>query len=246
MAAAPAAATGRNSRSQQRPAGSEGRQDPGEEQCRSDGGAEQRTDRRGTGEQHPDLRLDTGDEPHEDRHDDRRVDRDDGVLGAEADTAGQTEHGDDREPGQHLERQRLAHELCGHAVWPAVAGQHRERDADGETGQGEDQDDPPSRGIHAERPRQRRPQHAAEQIGHLLEPPQQQRAQHSDEDRRHRHRQQAPRRHVRVCLRSREAHLGPPSVVPIGPVVCAGCPIDRAGEPQAPDQTIQTNAPRLR
>ncbi len=146
-------------------------------------------------------------------HDDAHVDRDDRVLGAEAHPAGEAEHRHHGEAGEHPEPQGRRDQLGRRRVGPAVAGEVPQPDADRETREGEDQHDPPAVRVHAERVGQGVPEHAAQQVGQLLEGPQEQRSECAEHDRRDREQQQLSRGRATVGRRSSQAHRG---LLPVG------------------------------
>ena len=197
----------------ERPAALRRGDDAGEEQRRRHGRAEQGPDRRGAGDQHGDLRGNLREQPREQGHDDAHVDRDDRVLGAEAHAAGEAEHRHHGEAREHAQPQRRRDQLGRRRVGPAVAGEVPQPDADRETREGEDQHDPPAVRVDAERVGQGVPEHAAQQVGQLLEGPQEQRREGAEHDRRDREQQQLSWRCATVGRRSSQAHRG---LLPVG------------------------------
>ena len=187
--------------------------DAGEEQCRRDRRAEQRPDGRRTRDEDRDLRGNLRKQPCEQRHGDADVDRDDRVLGAEAHTAGEAQDGHQREARKHSQSQRRPDELGRRRIGPAVAGHEPQPDAHGESREGEDQHDPPAVRVDAERVGQRVPEHAAQQVGHLLQGPQEERRERAHDDRGDREQQELSRGRTTIGRRSRKAHR---ALLPVG------------------------------
>ena len=118
--------------------------------------------------------------------------------------------------------------------WP---GKYRSADADRETREGEDQHDPPAVRVDAERVGQGVPEHAAQQVGQLLEGPQEQRRECAEHDRRDREHQELSRRRATVGRRSSQAHRG---LLPVG---CSASTTDDRPR-HAPPPRVERSAAR--